>query len=270
MIRMISKTVINLAKLLPDSIKIHILTIFVSIRARVYWFSIKKIGNYYYLIDSKKKIKVWFHIKPHIFDIYVIIWYLKKYTPKQGDIIIDWWWFHGIFWLYLSKIIGPTWKVFIFDPDPINFHELEKNIKLNHADNVIALQKWIRSEKFTMDFIVQWQWSSVFIPSDLQNNKNVCKVELVNPVSELQKHWIHKIDFIKMDIEWAEINVVEWMKEYLKNHNVNFAIASYHILPWNNEKTAKKLERFFHEIWYQYETKFFGHLTTYAAKKFSK
>jgi len=269
MIRIISKTVINLAKLLPDSIKIHILTIFVSIRARIYWFSMKKIGNDYYLIDRKKKIKVWFHIKPHIFDIYVIIGYLKKYTPKKWDIIIDWGWFHGIVWLYLAKIVGPTWKVFIFDPDPINFHELERNINLNKADNVIALQKGMRSKNSTMDFVIDWQWSSVYIHNEKKHKEKICKVELVNPVIELKKYWIENINFIKMDIEWAEVDVIEGMKEYLKDHNVNFAIAAYHILPWDTEQTAKKLEKIFHEIGYQYETWFFAHLTTYAAKRFS-
>lgn len=267
MIHYIQKTIINLAKLMPDSIKMPILNIFVKIRMRFYWFSMKKKWNHYSLIDHKKNINVSFYVKPHIFDIYVVIGYLKMYTPKIGDIIIDWWWFHGIVWLYIAKIIGPTWKVFIFEPDPINFHELEKNIALNELTNVVALQKWMRSKNMSMDFIIQWQASSLFIEKKVKWRENICKIELVNPIVELQKHWINRINFVKMDIEWAEIEVVKWMENYLKTHNVNFAIASYHILPWEKEKTCKELERIFHKIWYQYTTWFDGHLTTYAAKK---
>lgn len=267
MIQYILKKAINTAKLMPDNIKLPILKAFVSVRMRLYWFSMKKMWQYHYLIDLKKNIKIAFNIEPHPFDIYVVIWYLKKYSPQVWHIIIDGWWFHGIVWLYLAKLVWPTWKVFIFEPDPVNYVELDKNIKLNNATNVIALQKWIWSESSTMDFIVQWQWSSVYIPSEWVQLKNVCKVELVNPVEELKKYGINKIDFVKMDIEWAEIDVIEWMKNYLKTNNVNFAIASYHVLPWETEKTCKKLESLFHEVWYEYKTGFFGHLTTYAAKK---
>lgn len=266
MINYIKKTIINTAKLMPNWIKFFILNIFVHIKMKLLWLDMKKIWDYYYLIDNNKKIKIAFCIKPHVFDIYVIVWYLKKYNPKEWDIIIDWGGFHWIVWMYLAKIVGKKWKVFIFEPDPINFHELEKNISINKFDNIIAIQKWMRNVSENIDFIIDWQWSSIYI-EESKKTKKICKVEVVNPILELEKYWINHIDFIKMDIEWAEIKVVEWMEEYLKKNNVNFAIASYHILPWEKEQTNKKLESIFKKIWYQYETSFYEHLTTYAAKK---
>jgi arsenate reductase-like glutaredoxin family protein len=68
-----------------------------------------------------------------------------------------------------------------------------------------------------------------------------------------------------MDIEGAEIEVLEGAKDFLRNKNIHFAIASYHHR--NGEQTYKTLEKIFAEIGYQAETGFHRHLTTWARKQ---
>lgn len=81
---------------------------------------------------------------------------------------------------------------------------------------------------------------------------------------EIKNLGINKVDFIKMDVEGAEIEAIEGCKNILKNNNVNLAIASYHIR--NGEETYKKLEPMLNNFGYKTKTEFPEHLTTYARK----
>ena len=75
---------------------------------------------------------------------------------------------------------------------------------------------------------------------------------------------INKLDFVKMDIEGAEIEALEGCIVTIKSLSPNFAIASYHIV--NGEPTYIKLEKFFEKIKYPYRTvKFRGNeIITFA------
>jgi hypothetical protein len=63
---------------------------------------------------------------------------------------------------------------------------------------------------------------------------------------------IKKLDFIKMDIEGAEIEALDGCVETIENLKPNFAIASYHIV--NGEATYIKVEEFFKKRNYPYKT----------------
>jgi hypothetical protein len=55
-------------------------------------------------------------------------------------------------------------------------------------------------------------------------------------------------NFVKMDIEGAEVEVIKAAKAFLSNHVIHFAIESNHRV--DNELTSKALERIFPEIGY--------------------
>ncbi len=67
-----------------------------------------------------------------------------------------------------------------------------------------------------------------------------------------------------MDIEGAEIEAISGVREFLRDKNVHFAIASYHKV--NNIPTCQTLEKMFAEIGYQFETGNPQHQTTWAWK----
>ena len=62
----------------------------------------------------------------------------------------------------------------------------------------------------------------------------------------------NRVDFIKMDIEGAEIEALEGCVQTIKNLSPSFAIASYHIV--NGEPTYIKVEEFFKNNDYPYKT----------------
>ena len=81
---------------------------------------------------------------------------------------------------------------------------------------------------------------------------------------QMLREKINKLDFIKMDIEGAEIQALEGARNTILSLMPHFTIASYHIV--ENEVTYKKVEEFFAEINYPFETIFYddGEIITYA------
>lgn len=165
--------------------------------------------------------------------------YLKKYNIKKGDVIVDCGAYVGDFALYAAKAVGEKGKILAFEPDPKNYKKLLENMKLNSLSNLTVIEKGV--------------WSS---------RTSSRGMALTSLDDELKSE---KINFIKMDVEGAEIEAVKGAKNILRDNKVNLAIASYHMV--NGKKTYSRLEEMLSEFDYETNTSYPEHLTTYAWKK---
>ena len=66
---------------------------------------------------------------------------LLELEITSGENVIDIGAKIGIYSLAFSKFIGPTGKVFSFEPTPDSFNILKKNMNENHLENMIIEQK---------------------------------------------------------------------------------------------------------------------------------
>ena len=139
-----------------------------------------------------------------------------------------------------------------FEPDGINIKEMRKNIDLNEniVDNIVIhdLLLWNKNE------IVDFEEAGTVGSSAIwfSGNNNLVKKQAITIDSWVKENNITQLDFIKMDIEGAEIEALEGCVETINQLKPNFAIASYHIV--NNEPTYIVLEKFFRAINYPYKT----------------
>lgn len=189
--------------------------------------------------------------------------YETFYTVKKGDVVIDAGANHGYLSIYYSKKIGDTGKVFAFEPDKINIVEMQANIALNpEVNNISIKEELIWNENTQLEFFEAGTVSSS-IHYQPANAKTILK-DAITIDSFQQTAQLQRLDFIKMDIEGAEIEAMDGLKTTIKKHQPNFAIASYHWV--NNEQTYKKVEAFFKAINYPYKTVFYkdGEIITFA------
>ena len=191
--------------------------------------------------------------------------YLKKYKLRSGNYVIDAGAYIGIFSIYAAKLIGKEGKVIAFEPDKPNFDKLLYNIKLNNLDNITIINKGLWKEDKELKFDSRSNAGSAIILSEDDVKGGVMCYKFVKLDNELKRLGIKKIDFIKMDIEGAELEAIEGCERTLKNNNVNLAIASYHIR--DGRKTCEKLKIIFDNMGYESKTEFPKHLTTYASKE---
>lgn len=194
-----------------------------------------------------------------ISDISPLKGYVLYYSLKPGDIVVDAGAFTGDYTIYAAKKVGKKGKILAFEPDAKNRKILEKNIKSEKLENIIIIPKGLWDENTTL-FL-----NPSNLSSKLSKNKKYPSVQVVRLDDEVIKLKINKIDFIKMDIEGAEINAIKGCVNVIRKFKPRFAIASYHIV--NDKRTSIFLESFLFKEGYFVKSDFLNHLTTYAWMK---
>ncbi|MFB6200002.1 MAG: FkbM family methyltransferase [Candidatus Nanohaloarchaea archaeon] len=214
-------------------------------------FSLKEIdAGYKYEIDGVeiKMIK-----KRHFEEIILkdlIQGYTKKRNIQKSDTVVDAGAYPGGFTIFAAK---KGKSVVALEPDKKNSNILRENLKLNGLENVEIIEKGLWSEETELSFNSNKEASS--IDQDGKNKIQVTKLD--NLSNKLQN-----IDFVKMDIEGAELEVIRSSSEVLKSVKPFFSIAAYHNV--GGEKSAKQLKAIFDEKNYNWESGHKPHLTLWA------
>lgn len=142
---------------------------------------------------------------------------LVKKEVKNGMNVIDAGANIGYFTLLLAKNVGPSGKVFAFEPDPDNFSILKENVEMNGFDNVVLVNKALSDSVGTTKLFLSKTNKGAH--SILNFNKSKVSIEVeTTTIDEYFKKSKTKIDFIKMDVEGAEGKVFTGMRRFLKNN----------------------------------------------------
>ena len=251
----------QISRLIPESkFKNRLRSIFYNI---IYSFTF---GSEKILFDCESNLFGRFYKTPLIKDsdcMNALKGYVKSYKPKKGEIVVDAGAFHGHFAVYAAKLVGNEGKVICFEPERANFNLLKKNIRLNKLTNVTLIKKGLWDQEEVLKFKSKGPVSTL---ADFDEEKNLsAEIEVASLDSIMKKLRISKVNFIKMDIEGAEIMAIKGAEEIMKKNNIHFAVASYHKV--NGEKSYKELEKLFRKKNYIVHTSHPSHLTTYAKKR---
>ncbi|ABF41845.1 Methyltransferase FkbM [Candidatus Koribacter versatilis Ellin345] len=192
--------------------------------------------------------------------------YTEGYTPQPGDVVWDAGAHAGATSYYLAKMVGPTGKVYGFEPDANNYSYLLKNIELHSAQNIIPVKKALSgttgTARFCMDGTMCAGITDYLVYSEEAKFETVPTITFADACAELGS----VPRYVKMDIEGAEVATIESARGFLKEHPIHFAIESYHRV--DGEFTYKPLERIFAEIGYRvWSSDKFGQMFTWAAPK---
>lgn len=170
---------------------------------------------------------------------------------EEGDVFLDVGTNIGSSLLQFAKNVGKTGRVYGFEPDQLNFQQCQNNIRLNNFDNVqvsnIALGNKSSKVKLVVDTESNRGGNRIL---DEANGKDYTEVEVV-PLDEwVEQQLISAIDFIKIDVEGFELNVLQGATESLKKFSPRLFIE----LDDENLKlqgqSAKELVVFLNEMGY--------------------
>ena len=126
------------------------------------------------------------------------------------------------------KLKYPNAKVIGFEPDPKVFKTLQKNIESFNLDNVDLIDKALWTEEGKIKFLIEGaDGGRAAINSDVSDNF----IELNTTI--LSKYIDREVDFLKIDIEGAEYNVLNECKDKL--HLVNNIFIEYHSFSKENQ-----------------------------------
>lgn len=185
--------------------------------------------------------------------------YFLKRSIQQGDVIIDAGAYVGALTVFMAAHAGASRTVIAFEPDPLNAARLRANITLNNLENVTIIEKGLWSHERHAPWIAPGSHIAQVSPD---GKPGVYDVMLTSLDAALPPLNLPKLDFIKMDIEGAELAALEGSRTTLQAHHPNVAIASYHA--HQGGVTAPYVEKQLNELGYHVETGNPRHLTTWG------
>jgi FkbM family methyltransferase len=149
---------------------------------------------------------------------------------ELGDTVFDLGGFIGDTALYFAELVGEKGNVHVFEFIPSNLELLSTNLNLNQAlketIKVVPNPVWNEPGK-TAWFTDQGPSSRVAFREFVGSEGSVASISID---SYLVKNKIQKVDFIKMDIEGAELYALQGATETIRKYKPKLAIAIYHSL----------------------------------------
>jgi len=141
--------------------------------------------------------------------------YLEKAKLTEGNVVIDVGAYCGATAWAFAKAVGEKGKVLAFEPDNENFQALCQNVSLHAMTNVIPIKKGIWSSSAKLLFQGDGNTGSA-MSKFLPERSNVYEVETISLDDVCSDYGLTRVDFIKMDIEGSEVEVLKSAKELLK------------------------------------------------------
>lgn len=150
-------------------------------------------------------------------------WYISDYEPetfdflrqnlKPGAITLDLGAHMGLFSVVMSQLVGKEGRVFSFEPTPSTRNVLKEVVKINDCDhNVEVRSEAVSKEKGTFFFYDTGDLVSN-ANSLVQTARSSSKIEVKTiSLDEFAAEQNLKIDCLKIDVEGAELDLLEGAK----------------------------------------------------------
>jgi FkbM family methyltransferase len=154
----------------------------------------------------------------------------QRVAVQPGDVVLDVGGCWGDTALYFASLVGSSGKVFTFEFDPESLAVLRANLNLNPelASRIEVIEEalWDRSGE-TLEFLQAGRMTS--IKRDAAPGRALPAVVSTITLDDfVQRAGIQRLDFVKMDVEGAELDVLRGARESLSRFAPRLAIAAYH------------------------------------------
>jgi FkbM family methyltransferase len=152
----------------------------------------------------------------------------KKISVKEEDVVLD----CGACWgdtaLFFADKVGAKGKVYSIEFIPSNLDILRKNLSLNPAlERIVSIIEHPLHSESGIDLYYKDNGPASMVQSlPFDVNNDTVKTITIDDI--VKKYDIHKVDFIKMDIEGAELNALKGAIQTIKTFKPILAIALYH------------------------------------------
>lgn len=203
-------------------------------------------GQYRFLLDlSKRDLEsTFYYFMPEQYEAGTQR-YLRQ-TLKPGMTTIDIGAHIGLYALLLAQCVGPTGKVYSFEPDLENFSRLKKNIELNQLHQVIPFQVAL-SDATGSSYLTHNEHSTGHaLKREPETGGQV--VQTVTLDDFIEKQRLGKIELIKIDAEGSEDLVLAGGRRLLSGNGVSEIICEIH----SSHNTSKVGQDRVRKIFYSY------------------
>lgn len=167
-----------------------------------------------------------YHIFATLFEeLYVAeVYYFSASSPEP--LIVDCGSNIGLSVLYFKRLY-PKSRVIAFEPDTATFKMLELNVKSNNLADVTLVNKALSDSVGSVPFYISPERPGLLVQSLRKENLSSSQVTSVE-TETLSTYLTEPVDFLKMDIEGAEDQVLKDLNETGKLALVREIVLEYH------------------------------------------
>jgi FkbM family methyltransferase len=133
--------------------------------------------------------------------------FIQRYV-RADSIVLDVGANIGIYTLWLSQFVKDEGRVIAFEPDPKNYERCAENLRRNRLDTVRLEQVALSNECGTLQFSVGQDTENHLLPADAVSASSI-SVEATTLDEYCRRNGIASIDFMKIDVEGAELMVFQ-------------------------------------------------------------
>jgi FkbM family methyltransferase len=146
--------------------------------------------------------------------------------PREGEVFIDVGGYIGSYSILAARAVGPSGRVVILEPEPNNRRQLERNLLLNGITNcqIVPQAAWSGSGSVGWHQDYEPVWHRV---EEGQNDQAVDAVRIDDLVSRFS---LSRVDWIKMDIEGAEVDALKGAEATLRRFHPQLFIEVHETL----------------------------------------
>lgn len=146
---------------------------------------------------------------------------------KEGDVVVDAGANIGLMSIFAAQIVGGAGQVHAFEPEPNTFKILQKNCALNNLTNIVLNEQALGAEKSEAMLYSNMninRGAASLIQSEDATGTNVL-ISTLDIYVEEQK--LTKIDFIKIDIEGFELEMLKGSSKLLAAEHAPILCVEY-------------------------------------------
>jgi len=194
------------------------------------------------LIQNEQGFKFWMsanNCDPTVTSTKVESEVLSRFIPSSGQIVIDVGANVGKYTVYTASCVGKKGKIVSLEPFKQTFDLLRQNIQENGFEDVVESRCQAASNQNgkTKMFFVDNAWEANSIA--ITHGKNFVYVDTIKLDSLVNEMQVDHVDWIKIDVEGAEYEVLLGAMNILKTNNLKLIIE---VQEMNKEKVIELLK----------------------------
>ena len=201
----------------------------------------------YVIFETRSGLKIKIRVNSTDLMALTHVWMIQEYSDddfpiSNDDVIIDVGAHIGLFALFASQFCK-NGKIFCYEPIKENYKILIENIEMNQIQNIFPNNLAVTKETSRVKIFLNDDQSghSMFI-----QNKNFVEVDSKSLSDIFIDNGIKECDFLKLDCEGAEYEIIESLSSDLFT-KINKTVIEYHMVdtkPELLEQLINKLKQF--------------------------
>ncbi len=141
---------------------------------------------------------------------------------QEGSVVFDIGAHVGFYTLLSSQIVGPKGKAIAFEPLPRNIHYLKEHLRVNQCKNVTVIEAAV-VERSGFTFFEEGSNNH----TGRLSQRGCLEIKAVSLDGLVSKGEIPPPDYMKIDVEGAELLVLSGAKSILNNYHPTIFLATH-------------------------------------------